>query len=242
MSSLNNLNLFFVVTMIFLNFLLIQFFLRKIRKKENDKGFLRGMFLYFLFILIAYIIQFLSIISGYNNDFMKFVFFNSYLSVCFFIFAPVFFIYELEIVFSNKRIIFKYHIYSILILILYFSFLIISLNNWISDYLFLQNFDLWGYNFLLIPLFYLGFIPFLLIFLIYGIQSTPRIKNLALGVIISQLTNQIVNSFSFFSITLSLNILIIGIFWSIKVISFIFLIYFLSRIYFSKILSLGTKI
>lgn len=168
-----------------------------LKSEKEARGFLFNLFLYFLLLAIANIQQVI-----YNILNLETLILSPDLQIytTFFVFlltlaAPIYLIFQIEkIFFPNSKITFKYHLFAIIILILFIVFLIDVTYSAIIDMGVIINFQLMDFVLIAMPLLGLEILFILFSFLYLGIKSSGKYRQFSFIVSLGWLLNYAVNT------------------------------------------------
>lgn len=181
--------LFSIILLIIGLFILREFF----KVEKVARPFLRGLFIYFFIMTLVNIIQIVAYAVEGNPNHIAGIY-NNYFAVCLIYLAPLPLIYQIErTFFPERKVLAKYHLISLIILLLSIIFLALTIPKAIVNADFLKNFQMADYavitysNWGIIVIFICG------AFLYLGLKSSGLYRRYSLIIFFGWGLNQIIN-------------------------------------------------
>jgi hypothetical protein len=192
--------LFLVVYLIIFTIILFAIsgyiFLKLLKAEKEAFPYLRGLFIYFLLMALVNLIQ--SIIFMLNPSISyNLGVYNNYIVVCLIYFAPVFLIYQIErLYFPEQKILSKYHIISLFVIVSFVIFLIWTGIEVIINPTLFQNFEMGAglYRYLNYATWFVIVMFICLSFLYLAFRASGKFRIFSIIISIGWGTNQVINA------------------------------------------------
>lgn len=186
------LTIFTIILLIISVYISIKYF----GAEKAARSYLISLFIYFFLMALVNLFQVIFLVLNPTIEYQLGIY-NNYIVVCLIYFAPIPLIYQIErLYFSEKKILSKFHVITLLVLGTFIIFMIWTLGIVINNPNYFQNFEMGGGDYRYLNYASWAIIVFFicLSFLYLAIKSSGKYRQYSLIIAIGWGINQVINA------------------------------------------------